>query len=490
MIGFCVEPPSRRTTTKHSSSAEPAAEENHSASIIPPSFDDLGLSSRVLSAVHSQQQWEIPTDIQRLAIPQLLANNKRSVWCQAPTGDGKTLAFGLPLLDHVLADTTSTTAKRQPDAKIRSLILCPTRELVVQIHTVLQNLACNVAGQRTSPWNIVSIYGGVRRDDQIEQLASCIRDNTMIDICVATPGRLVDVLLHYTTKEDGGDDARRASATEAALERRVLQAMEQSESLSLNDIQKLQLDREHDDGRGQLATLLDSLEYLVIDEADRLLGRSFAREIDPVLDLLPAKLPVWLFSATFPKHIEPRVNTVLRKLSGAEEASILRISSTNADRLTESDDDTSARLAKRLERTTTVTEQIASIAPASTIDLRLLRLEKRDRTQALLRLLVTNRQTWDRVLVFVATRYSSEHVARKLRRVGVRCAEFHGKLDQDARERRLRDLATGKIRVLIATDIGRYVPAEAIILNVEYQDLITVFHFLPAAAWTLQVYPR
>jgi superfamily II DNA/RNA helicase len=61
---------------------------------------------------------------------------------------------------------------------------------------------------------------------------------------------------------------------------------------------------------------------------------------------------------------------------------------------------------------------------------------------------------WDRVLVFVATRYAAEHVTKKLRRAGIKSSELHGKLDQDARTRRLDDLKRGKIRVLLSTDVA------------------------------------
>ena len=62
--------------------------------------------------------------------------------------------------------------------------------------------------------------------------------------------------------------------------------------------------------------------------------------------------------------------------------------------------------------------------------------------------------TMDRVLVFVATRYSSEHVSRKLRRYDIAAAELHGKLDQDAWERRLKAFRSGKTRVLVCTDLA------------------------------------
>lgn len=440
-------------------SSSPTSPESSNSDVIATttsSFDNLGLSPQVLSSVRSQRsQWEVPTEIQRLAIPQLVqAAEGTSFWCQAPTGEGKTLVFGLALLHKLVAGTQHNTNK---PAKIRSLILCPTRELVVQIHGVLQNLANNVGGRRRQqqqPFQLVALYGGVPREEQIERLATCIRLGNDIDICIATPGRLVDVLQQYTGKGRGSPGV---TAQEAAMERRLLDALENESSLTLNTIQQMKLDRVDDDGRGELADLLDSLEYLVIDESDRLLGRSFEKEMDPLLALVPKVVPAWLFSATYPKHIEPRVNAVLSRLGNKDGA--IRISTTNSDRLmSEGSDVASASLAKKLERKTlAVKQKIDSIGPASTIDLKLIRLEKRDRTQALLRLLLLNRTTWDRVLVFVGTRYSSEHVSRKLRRVGVKCSEFHGKLDQAARSRRLRDLRTGKIRVLIATDIGRYV---------------------------------
>jgi ATP-dependent RNA helicase RhlE len=85
--------------------------------------------------------------------------------------------------------------------------------------------------------------------------------------------------------------------------------------------------------------------------------------------------------------------------------------------------------------------------------LRTIRTHKRDRTQVLRRLLEDN-PDWDRVLVFVATRYSAEHVSRKLQRVGIQSTELHGKQDQEVRSRRLEDFRNGKVRVLFATDLA------------------------------------
>lgn len=103
----------------------------------------------------------------------------------------------------------------------------------------------------------------------------------------------------------------------------------------------------------------------------------------------------------------------------------------------------------------------------STIELRAIRLDKSARTQALRRMLEDHPE-WDRVLVFVATRYASEHVSRKLRRAGIRSTELHGKLNQDARARRLLDLRKGKTRVLITTDVasrGIDIPSLPVVFN-------------------------
>jgi ATP-dependent RNA helicase RhlE len=129
----------------------------------------------------------------------------------------------------------------------------------------------------------------------------------------------------------------------------------------------------------------------------------------------------------------------------------LRISCANSDRNAR-DDGVSSSLEKRLKRVSNGAK-LEQIGPASTIDLRTIRTHKRDRT-SVLRCLLEENPDWDRVLVFVATRYSSEHVSKKLQRVGIQSTELHGKLDQDARSQRLEDFRNGKVRVLFATDLA------------------------------------
>ena len=323
----------------------------------------------------------------------------------------------------------------------------------------------------SSSWNILTLHGGVPLEPQISYLADVARLGQTVDVMIATPGRLVDVLSFYA--HDNGD----SSASDAALERRIISAMGDSGSLSLEKIQELKLDRESDDGRTELVNLLDDLDYLVIDEADRLLGRAFETELDGVLDLLPTNkaIPTWLFSATFPKHMEPRIDAVWQRIMSKSDSGkngegnpILRLSCASSDRVQQSEsgsspsnknvsEEISSTLSKKLQRTRSnvlASDDSSMVGPASTIQLRTIRLERPARTQALRHLLDEHKEDWDRVLVFVGTRYASEHVSKKLRRAGISSAELHGKLDQNARERRLSDLKRGKIRVLCATDVA------------------------------------
>eukprot|EP00548_Thalassiothrix_antarctica_P014086 CAMPEP_0194171980 /NCGR_PEP_ID=MMETSP0154-20130528/6531_1 /TAXON_ID=1049557 /ORGANISM="Thalassiothrix antarctica, Strain L6-D1" /LENGTH=708 /DNA_ID=CAMNT_0038884513 /DNA_START=39 /DNA_END=2165 /DNA_ORIENTATION=- len=419
-----------------------------------PTFNSIGLSPEILSAVRAQPDWFFPTPVQALGIPQILSGPD-FIWCESPTGSGKTAAFALPLLQQLYyrkKEENKNTKKKnkKKGGSIASLILCPTRELAMQVSNVLSNLSHNTGGNRD--WDIMTLHGGVPIDPQIAALGNAIRDSRTIDVVVATPGRLVDVLTYYDNDSE--------KAAKAALNRRLLDALDSrgktDASLSLGQIEKLSLDRIDDDGRGSLPVLFAGLRHLVIDEADRLLGKAFEKEVNSCLDLLLAtdkgydnidKIKTWIFSATFPKSIEPRVNNVFQRLGSSTP---LRIFLSNSNRIV--DTDVSSSLQKRLDKTRGATT-LQEICSASTINHRAIQLEKSQRTLVLRKLLDENPE-WDRVLVFVSTRYASEHVSLKLRRNGILSAELHGKLDQEARDRRLRAFSKGKIRVLLATDVA------------------------------------
>lgn len=134
-------------------------------------FNELGLSPELLDGV-SRLGFETPTDVQAAVIPAIL-NNGRDLVALAQTGTGKTAAFGLPLLQML-----------EPDIKTpQTLILCPTRELCMQIARDLENFAACVCGVR-----VLAVYGGA---DIKPQLAAMVRG---VDIVVATPGRMNDLL--------------------------------------------------------------------------------------------------------------------------------------------------------------------------------------------------------------------------------------------------------------------------------------------------------
>jgi hypothetical protein len=188
-----------------------------------------------------------------------------------------------------------------------------------------------------------------------------------IDVLVATPGRLVDLMQSYSENDDSKTSSTRtrqsAPALDSVLEQRLLNAMDKKDILSLEEIQALQLDTDdgntnYDTGGGSstLLTLLQQFDYLILDEADRLLGRGFESEMDGVLQFLaPVRsnnnnnnkiCGTWMFSATPLSHqMEPRVNSALGQILGVSSRSssalppMVRISCTNSNHLSTDDGD-------------------------------------------------------------------------------------------------------------------------------------------------------
>lgn len=162
------------------------------------------------------------------------------------------------------------------------------------------------------------------------------------------------------------------------------------------------------------ALSLRSLSTLVLDEADRLLDLGFADELAKILSLLPERRQNLLFSATFPPAVDALAENLLR------------------DPLRVDVPSTPATVPDILQRAILVD------APR--------------RTRLLLGLI--REQGWTQVLVFVATKYSTEHVAEKLRRAGIKAAAFHGELSQGARTRALTEFKAQQLQVLVATDVA------------------------------------
>lgn len=190
-------------------------------------FQSLGLSKTLLKAVEDEG-YTTPTPVQQQSIPPLL--DGRDVLGVAQTGTGKTAAFALPVLQ--IMERRKTQGKRY----IRALILSPTRELAAQIDERFDAYSKNMDIRHRV------IFGGVKQNPQVRDL------NKGLDILVATPGRLLDLI-------------------------------------------------------GQGFIDLSNVEFFVLDEADRMLDMGFIRDIEKVLKLLPKKRQNLLFSATMPKSI-------------------------------------------------------------------------------------------------------------------------------------------------------------------------------------------
>jgi|ThiBiot_500_biof_2_1041547.scaffolds.fasta_scaffold09943_3 ATP-dependent RNA helicase RhlE len=211
--------------------------ENMNSSSTPNGFAELGIGGTLLAAA-VRAGFEHPKPIQTLAIPPYLEG--RDVLGLAQTGSGKTAAFALPILSRIAALGT----KRLPRTA-RALILAPTRELAVQIEEVFRELA---KGLHLST---ALVLGGVSRASQVKRL------HAGVDVLVATPGRLVDLV------------------------------------------------REKD-------VSLAETRFLVLDEADRMLDMGFLPDVKRLVKATHRDRQTSLFSATMPAEIEALAGTLLK----------------------------------------------------------------------------------------------------------------------------------------------------------------------------------
>ena len=159
---------------------------------------------------------------------------------------------------------------------------------------------------------------------------------------------------------------------------------------------------------------LAAVALLVLDEADRLLDAGFADELARVLALLPKRRQNLLFSATFPPAVQ--------------------------------------RLAQALLNDPLRIDVQPEAADTSLIEQHAVRVDAARRTQLLAHMIDAGQ--WDRVLVFVATQYACNHVASKLRGLGLAARPFHADLSQGARAHALADFKDGRLRVVVATDVA------------------------------------
>ena len=164
----------------------------------------------------------------------------------------------------------------------------------------------------------------------------------------------------------------------------------------------------------QNAVKLGGVSLFVLDEADRLLDMGFSEEINAILALLPGKRQNLFFSATFPDSVQALADSLLKE-------------------------------PVRIEVASEAQDKPDIVQRAITVDV--------PRRTQLLRYLILQQQ-WDRVLVFVATKYAAEHVADKLQRAGLHVGAFHGEFSQGTRSQLLADFKAGRLQVLVATDVA------------------------------------
>jgi ATP-dependent RNA helicase RhlE len=304
-------------------------------------FKELEIIEPILKAL-AAEGYSKPTPIQEQSIPILLKG--RDLLGCAQTGTGKTAAFAIPILQHLYQKRKQDNGQR----KIKALIVTPTRELAIQIAD-----SFSTYGRYTGIRNTV-IFGGVKQGPQVQAL------KRGVDILVATPGRLLDLM--------------------------------NQGYVSLKDI-----------------------EYSVLDEADQMLDMGFIHDIKKIIAQLPAKRQSLFFSATMP----PDIVKLSNKLLGS-----------NPQRVTIQ------------PRQTTAEKVEQSVYFVS----------KQGKPKLLVHLL--KNESVNSALVFTRTKHGADKIVRILEKAGINAGAIHGNKSQGQRQRALGSFKSGRMGVLVATDIA------------------------------------
>jgi ATP-dependent RNA helicase RhlE len=335
--GFSIQKVTLQTTNPVAGQAPSDASLAPSAA--PLAFTDLGLGATSLAAL-SAEGYVTPTPIQQKAIPHVLAG--RDLLGCAQTGTGKTAAFALPMIERLVASGLERNARRP-----RALVLSPTRELSAQIADSF------AAYGRGTNLKYAVIFGGVGQGPQITSLGRGL------DVLVATPGRLLDLM-------------------------------------------------------NQGFAFLDKVEILVLDEADRMLDMGFLPDVKRILAKIPKQRQTLFFSATMPSDIERLSREIL---VNPVRVDVAPVSST----------------AERIEQSVYMVENS----------------EKRRVLERVLR-----DPAVERAIVFTRTKHGANRLVKELERGEIASEAIHGNKSQGARQRALDNFKTGRLRVLIATDIA------------------------------------
>ena len=330
-----------------------------------PAFSDFDIKPEIIEAL-AEVGIVRTFAIQELTLPIALAGN--DLIGQARTGTGKTLGFGVPLLNRL-------TLPSGVGAAPQALVIAPTRELAVQVSGDIA-----AAGKKLGA-RVLTIYGGRAYEPQIDALRKGI------DVVVGTPGRLLDLVQ-----------------------------------------------------QGHL--VLGAASILVLDEADEMLDLGFLPDIEKLMAMVPARRQTMLFSATMPGPIVALARTFLN-----QPIQIRAEHGTDTPR----------------------TDHIDQFA---------YRAHAMDKTEVLARILQARNRGL--TLIFTRTKRTAAKVVDNLLERGFAAAAMHGDLGQGAREQALRAFRSGKVDVMVATDVAaRGWDVEGITHVINYQapeDEMTYVH--------------
>ena len=303
-------------------------------------FHELNIIQPILKTL-VLEGYLTPSPIQEQAIPVLLEG--KDLLASAQTGTGKTAAFAIPIIQSLYQKEKTHESKKN----ITCLVLAPTRELAEQIKDSFKTYSYGL-NLKTEV-----IYGGVSQKNQE------IAIKKGLDILVATPGRLLDLM-------------------------------------------------------GQNLLDLSHIEYLVLDEADRMLDMGFIHDVRHIVASIPKNRQTMLFSATIPSEI--------------------------------------LRLAHELLNNPIRIEVTPPELMIDKIKQSLYFVPKKEKTNLLIHLLVN--PSLQSVLVFTKTKHGANKLVTELLSYGVKADAIHGNKSQNKRLQSLKDFKSRKLRVLVATDIA------------------------------------
>jgi ATP-dependent RNA helicase RhlE len=313
-------------------------------------FRALHLSPQIAQAVRDAGYTE-PTPIQIAAIPLILAGH--DVIGIAQTGTGKTAAFVLPILMKLAKSTQTVAGHGELTANRHNTHRLRALVLAPTRELVVQIEENVRAYAKHVPLRVATVFGGVSERPQIEALRSGV------DMVVATPGRLIDLMQ-------------------------------------------------------QRAANLSGVEFVVLDEADRMLDMGFLPPIRRIMKALPHKRQTLMFSASLSREIEALTHQFQRSPKMVE-------------------------IGRRANPAEAVTQFVYEV--------------RSDLKPALLLHLLSD-PNFDTVLVFSRTKHGADRIARRLESSGIKTGTIHSNRSQNQRLRALRDFKSGAVRVLVATDIA------------------------------------